>query len=132
MYGLVHLNHDMSSDFSSWIFVRIFWFLRYLELFFAKLCGKEFLSYIFPDFCFSLHNENHTKQRFAIYQAFFLKIFANSRPAASTFKSFSRSLEQFFFTLGQNNFGNKIPLEIEWKSSIMKYKWYFVTKIVLT
>ena len=25
------------------------------------------------------------------------------------FKSFSRSLEQFFLTVGQNNFGNKIP-----------------------
>ena len=26
------------------------------------------------------------------------------------FKSFSRSLEQFFLTVGQNNFGNKIPI----------------------
>ena len=39
-----------------------------------------------------------------------LKIFANSRPSALNFKSFSRSLEQFFLTVGQNNFGNKIPL----------------------
>ena len=39
-----------------------------------------------------------------------LKIFENSRPSASNFKSFSRSLEQFFLTVGQNNFGNKIPL----------------------
>ena len=38
-----------------------------------------------------------------------LKIFANSRPSASNFKSFSQSLEQFFPTVGQNNFGNKIP-----------------------
>ena len=38
-----------------------------------------------------------------------LKNFANSRPSASNFKSFSRSLEQFFLTVGQNNFGNKIP-----------------------
>ena len=37
------------------------------------------------------------------------KIFANSRPSASNFKSFSWSLEQFFLTVGQNNFGNKIP-----------------------
>ena len=37
-----------------------------------------------------------------------LKIFAKSRPSAS-FKSFSRSLEQFLLTVGQNNFGNKIP-----------------------
>ena len=39
-----------------------------------------------------------------------LKIFANSRPSASNFKSFYRSLEHFFLTVGQNNFGNKIPL----------------------
>ena len=38
-----------------------------------------------------------------------LKNFANSRPSASNFKSFSWSLEQFFLTVGQNNFGNKIP-----------------------
>ena len=38
-----------------------------------------------------------------------LKIFANSRPLASNFKSFSQSLEQFFLAVGQNNFGNKIP-----------------------
>ena len=38
-----------------------------------------------------------------------LKNYANSWPSASNFKSFSRSLEQFFLTVGQNNFGNKIP-----------------------
>ena len=38
-----------------------------------------------------------------------LKNFENSRLSASNFKSFSRSLEQFFLTVGQNNFGNKIP-----------------------
>ena len=37
------------------------------------------------------------------------QIFANSKPSASNFKSFSRSLEHFFLTVGQNNFGNKIP-----------------------
>ena len=39
----------------------------------------------------------------------YLKNFANSRPSASNFKRFSRSLEQFFLTVVQNNFGNKIP-----------------------
>ena len=39
-----------------------------------------------------------------------LKIFENSRPSASNFKSFSRSLEQFFLTVGQTNFGNKTTL----------------------
>ena len=38
-----------------------------------------------------------------------LKNFANSWSSASNFKSFSRSLEQFFLTVDQNNFGNKIP-----------------------
>ena len=38
-----------------------------------------------------------------------LKNFTNSRPLASNFNSFSRSLEQFFLTVGQNNFYNKIP-----------------------
>ena len=38
-----------------------------------------------------------------------LKNFENSQPSASNFKSFSRSVEQFFLTVGQNNFGNKIP-----------------------
>ena len=37
-----------------------------------------------------------------------LKHFANSRPSALNFKSFSRSLEHFFLAVGQNNFGNKI------------------------
>ena len=36
-----------------------------------------------------------------------LKYFANSWPSASNFKSFSRSPEYFFLTVGQNNFGNK-------------------------
>ena len=39
-----------------------------------------------------------------------LKLFENSPPSASDLKSFSRSLEQFFLTVGQNNYGNKIPL----------------------
>ena len=38
-----------------------------------------------------------------------LKNIANSCSSASNFKIFSRSLEQFFLTVGQNNFGNKIP-----------------------
>ena len=40
-----------------------------------------------------------------------LKNFENSWLSASNFKSFSRSLEQFFLTVGQNNFGNKIPFQ---------------------
>ena len=40
------------------------------------------------------------------------KKFENSRPSDSNFKSFSRSVEHFFLTVGQNNFGNKIPLKV--------------------
>ena len=39
-----------------------------------------------------------------------LKNFANSRPSVSNFKSFSQSLEHFFLTIDQNNFGNKITI----------------------
>ena len=39
-----------------------------------------------------------------------LKIFENSWPSASNFNIFSRSIVQFFLTVGQNNFGNKIPI----------------------
>ena len=35
--------------------------------------------------------------------------FANYLPSATNLESFSPSLEQFFLTVGQNNFGNKIP-----------------------
>ena len=40
-------------------------------------------------------------------------------PSALNFKSFFRSLEQFFLSVGQNNFGNKIPFSTpfsEWNS----------------
>jgi hypothetical protein len=40
------------------------------------------------------------------------KFFANSWPSASNFKSFFRLLEQFFLTVDQNNFGNKIPSQL--------------------
>ena len=51
-----------------------------------------------------------------------LKHFANSRPSASNFKSFSRSLEQFFLTVGQNNFDNKIPFPSPWIASLTIYQ----------
>ena len=48
-----------------------------------------------------------------------LKLFANSRPSAKNFKSFSRSLEQLFITVGQNNFERKSlsfdRVNIPWK-----------------
>ena len=49
------------------------------------------------------------------YQNFFwpftvwINFSSDSQPSASNFKSFSRSLEQFFLTVGQNNFDIKIP-----------------------
>jgi hypothetical protein len=47
-----------------------------------------------------------------------LKKFENSRPSASNFKSFSWSLEHFFLTVDQNNFGNKIPFSFSGHSFI--------------
>ena len=46
-----------------------------------------------------------------------LKNFANSRPSALNFKGVSQSLEQFFLTVGQNNFANKIPFHIAFQES---------------
>ena len=48
------------------------------------------------------------------------KIFENSQPSALNFKSFFQSVEQFFLTVGQNNFGNKIPLYLFLWSTIHK------------
>ena len=55
-----------------------------------------------------------------------LKNFANSRPIALNFKSFSQSLDHFFLTVGQDNFGNKIPfLFIVRKKNSGKYLQYY-------
>ena len=50
-----------------------------------------------------------------------LKFFANSWPSASNFKSFSQSLEQCFLTVGQNNFGNKIPIVFFYSQSCINF-----------
>ena len=42
----------------------------------------------------------------------YFKNLANSRTSASNFKSFSWSVEHFLFTVGQNNFGNKIQFTL--------------------
>ena len=56
-----------------------------------------------------------------------LKNFVNSWPSTSNFKSFSCSLEQFFLTVGQNNFGNKIPFlnegHVNWKSYFLHMQY---------
>ena len=49
-----------------------------------------------------------------------LKNVSNSRLSASNFKRFSRSLEHFFLTVGQNNFGNKIPFSLSRSERIWK------------
>ena len=73
-----------------------------------------------------------------------LKIFDNSWPSASNFKSFSRSLEQFFLTVSQNNFGNKMSffeqifewvlflnfLHSNWKYGVLYCSGYINTIIV--
>ena len=69
-----------------------------------------------------------------------IKIFENSRPSASNFKHFFRSLEQFFLTVGQNNFGNKIPFHIGsihiWRliiniSSVVKFERWWPRILIL-
>jgi hypothetical protein len=52
-----------------------------------------------------------------------LKNFANSWPSASNFKSFSRSLEQFFLTLGQNNFGKKYHCYLQLNNVYFFHPW---------
>ena len=82
---------------------------------------------IFSNFDFNCYNlsslknlQEQVKKAFCYQELFWpftvwincssdLKNFENSLPSASNFKSFSQSLEQFFLTVGQNNFGNKIP-----------------------
>ena len=67
--------------------------------------------------------QEHVKKAFCYQKLFWpfnvwincssdLKIFANSQLSASNFKNFYRSLEHFFLTVGQNNFGNKIQFLI--------------------
>ena len=55
----------------------------------------------------------------------YLKKFANLRLKAENFKSFSRSVEQFFLTEGQSNFGNKIPISIAQYPDLTVYLWKF-------
>ena len=54
-----------------------------------------------------------------------LKIFASYWPSASNFRTFSRSLEQLFLAVGQNNFGDKIPFAFisRSKENIELMKW---------
>ena len=55
------------------------------------------------------------------------KTFANSQPSASNFKSFSWSLEQCFLTVGQKNYGNKIPALHLWNilAHFFQKNWYY-------
>ena len=76
------------------------------------------------NFTWRIYSNNKRSEQFLVTECFFnlflevscdqvssdLKSFANSQPLDSIFKSFSRSLEQFFRTVGQNSFGNKISL----------------------
>ena len=61
------------------------------------------------------------------------KKFANSWPSASKFKSFSRSVEHFFLTVGQNNFCSKIPMLLTFFLITNRHDdlvWSFVTIII--
>ena len=68
-----------------------------------------------------------------------LKNFANSWHSASNFKSYFLSLAQFFHTVGQNNFGNKIPFQtcgdifsnVEHWSIVSSQTWFFSKKLLI-
>ena len=53
------------------------------------------------------------KQYFHVRQIYMaLEQIKKFLPSSSNFKFLSRSLEYFFLTVGQNNFGNKIPFHL--------------------
>ena len=60
-----------------------------------------------------------------------LNFFSNFRSAFSPkFKSFSRSLEHFFLTVGQINFGNKIPFPWVWPFQIFDVSFRFKCQLL--
>ena len=117
--------------------VHIFWeghkILRNLHLTFDRMWYSQKQGGDFAKFCGLL-------RIYELYQKLFwpftvwincssdLKKFANSRPSASNFKSFSRSLKQCFLTVGQNNFWNRIPF-FEVKMIFQKQWNEFMVKV---
>ena len=106
------LNICENSQFTIWELVT-----PYVEQNIFSIIMFSMLSFS----CSNLRNIQEQVKKAFCYQKLFwpftvwincssdLKNFANSQPSAWNFKSFSRSLEQFFLTVSQNNFGNKIP-----------------------
>ena len=84
------------------------------HIFFLQISRSEWffsnLNYHCPNFLDLINLQEQVEKAFCDQKLFwaFTANFSNSPPSASNFKSFSRSLEQFFLTVGQNNFGNKI------------------------
>ena len=91
-FSCIFLNHNIFSNFNSYCSN-----LSYLRNLQGQIKKGFFSQKLFWPFI--------------VRANFFsdLKIFANSRMKAENFKSFFRSLRHFFLTVGQNNFGNKIP-----------------------
>jgi hypothetical protein len=77
-----------------------FEFLMYVLLIKSETSSKQLKSILFQKLFWPFTVQINCSSDF--------KTFANSWPSASYFISFSRSLEQFFLTIVQNNFGNKI------------------------
>ena len=85
-------------------------------------------NFFLLEFYFIRFEKPPVKKSFRCYQNLFrpftvwincssyLKNFAKSRPSEPRItKKILRSLEQFFLTVGQNNFGNKIPYFLSWE-----------------
>ena len=57
--------------------------------------------------------QEQVKKAFCYQKLFWpFTVWINCSSDLKHFKSLSRSLEQFFLTVGQNNFGNKIPFSV--------------------
>jgi hypothetical protein len=96
-----------------------YYFLTFPAYFLIPIISSN-LNYNFSIFLDLRNLQEQVKKAFCYQKLFWsftvwincssdLKNFENSRPSDLNFKSFSQSLEQFFLTVGQNYFDNKIP-----------------------
>ena len=135
-YNFMHCILSLGGSFTNYFdtILAFFWSLTYLKLilvlkeYFFSNFSCMFMNpnnfFQFDPNCSNLLDmrniQKQVKKAFCYQRLFWpftvwincssdFKLFATSLPSASNFKSFSRSLEQFFLAVGRNNFGNKVP-----------------------
>ena len=98
-FNILVNEYQIFSNFS-WMFLKPnnFYFFLIWIMIVLKPPGTSSKSILLPKNCSDL----------SLFEQIVLVILKILR-SASNLKSFSRSLEQFFLTVGHNNFGNKIP-----------------------